>query len=252
MSKESLSVLVPVYNEKLFVRESLKRLEILITSQYLEFVQIIVVNDGSTDGTAAILSELETEKIKFKNEKCKWLFLKHEKNQGKGKAIQTALKESKGTLTVIHDADLEYHPKDLLKMIPLFFNEKVDAVYGSRFLFSEYRKIFMFKHQLGNIFLTFLSNVISDLNLSDMETCYKMIRTDLFKSIPIESNDFRIEPEITIKLAKRKAVIFEVPISYSGRTYEEGKKINWKDGVRALMALVKFKFSDNIQKCPIK
>jgi hypothetical protein len=133
-------------------------------------------------------------------------------------------------------------------MMPVFVNEQADAVFGSRFLSGDYRRVLFFYHQLGNQFLTLLTNLITNYNMSDMETCYKAIRTPLFKSIPIESNDFRLEPEITIKLAKRRAKLFEVPIRYAGRTYEEGKKINWKDGVKALSAIIKFSFSRDIIK----
>ena len=143
-------------------------------------------------------------------------------------------------------ADLEYHPKDLLQIVKVFVQEEADAVYGSRFAGGELRRILFYRHEIGNKFLTFLSNLVTNLNLTDMETCYKAVRTPLLKSIPIESNDFRIEPELTIKLAKRRARIFEVPISYSGRTYEEGKKINWRDGILALIAILKFFCSDRI------
>ena len=149
-------------------------------------------------------------------------------------------------LCVIHDADLEYHPADLLKMVEVFVAEQADAVFGSRFLASEYRRVLFFRHELGNRFLTLLCNMVSDLNLSDMETCYKMVRTSLLKSIPLTGKGFEIEPEITIKLAKRGARIFEVPIRYAGRTYQEGKKIGWKDGVRAVTAILRFAWSDNI------
>ena len=146
---------------------------------------------------------------------------------------------------MIHDADLEYHPQDLLKMVQVFLAEEADAVFGSRFLASDYRRVLFFRHELGNRFLTLLSNLVSDLNLTDMETCYKMVRTDLLKSIPLVSTRFGIEPEITIKLAKRGARLFEVPIRYAGRTYLEGKKIGWKDGVRCLAAVVYFAFSNH-------
>ncbi|MBF0363103.1 MAG: glycosyltransferase [Oligoflexia bacterium] len=252
--KTSLSVLVPVYNEQYLVENSLDRLSVLNESPYLERVQVIVVNDASKDNTAKILENYKN-KVMTSNQpigevEFEWIFLKHNKNCGKGKAIQTALEKANCEITVIHDADLEYYPKDLLKMIPLFINkhENADVVYGSRFASSEYRKVLFFKHHLGNVFLTFLCNLVSDLNLTDMETCYKMIRTDLLKSIPITSNDFRIEPELTIKLAKRNAKIFEVPISYCGRTYQEGKKISWKDGVKALWIIFRTTFSDNIYR----
>ncbi len=159
----------------------------------------------------------------------------HEKNQGKGAAIRTALEHADTELVVIHDADLEYHPQDLLQMIELFLYEDADAVFGSRFMPGGYKRALFFRHELGNKFLTFLCDVVCDLNLTDMETCYKMVRADLLKSIPLKSATFDVEPELAIKLAKRGARIFEVPISYSGRTYAEGKKIGWRDGVRALV-----------------
>jgi len=242
-----LSVLVPVYNEQYLVEESIKRLLILRESPYLSGVQVIIVDDFSNDGTTDILNKLCKEfRSSQKDDFFQWIFLRHEKNQGKGKAIKTALDKATGDISIIHDADLEYHPQDILKMIPLFVEEHADAVYGSRFLVGDYRRALKFHHELGNKFLTFLSNLVTDINLTDMETCYKAINTRLFKSIPIESNDFTLEPEITIKLAKRGARIFEVPISYSGRDYQEGKKINWRDGFKALRGIMKYGLSDNI------
>jgi len=245
-TKLSLSILVPVYNEQYLVEASLERLESLADSEWLNRVRVIVVNDASTDQTAEVLKGIQ-EKIQQPGAtRLEWIFHEHEKNQGKGAAIRTALQFADTDLVVIHDADLEYHPQDLLKMIPLFAMEEADAVYGSRFLASDYRRVLFFRHSLGNKLLTLLTNLVTDLNLTDMETCYKMVRTDLLKSIPLESHRFGIEPEITIKLAKRDARIFELPIRYSGRTYGEGKKITWKDGVKALGALVKYGVSDRI------
>ncbi len=166
--------------------------------------------------------------------KTDWIFLRHERNGGKGTAVRTALALADGEYSVIHDADLEYHPKDILRIVEVFVREKADAVFGSRFAGGEARRVLLFRHQIGNKLLTFLTNLATNLNLTDMETCYKAVRTDLLRSIPIVSNDFRLEPELTIKLAKREARIFEVPISYSGRTYQEGKKIGWRDGFQAL------------------
>lgn len=243
--KTSLSVLVPVFNEQYLVEESLRRLLVLKDSPYLEKVQVIIINDGSTDNTGQVIEKF-LKQFSSKNDHFEWKYIAHARNSGKGNAIQDGLKEADCDITIIHDADLEYHPKDILRMIPLFIEEGADAVYGSRFAVHEYRRVLLFKHELGNRFLTFLSNIITNLNLTDMETCYKAVRTDLLKSIPITSNDFRIEPELTIKLAKRDAKIFEVPINYSGRTYQEGKKINWKDGLKALLAILKFGFSDDI------
>ena len=245
MKKTSLSVLVPAYNEEYLIEESLNRLFVLEDSPYLSQIQVIVVNDGSKDGTAEILDRLSKE-LPQKSDRFDWIFISHETNRGKGKAIQTALNEATCEISIIHDADLEYFPKDIIRMIPLFVEEGADAVYGSRFMVHEYRRILMFRHELGNKFLTFLSNLVSNLNLTDMETCYKAVRTLLLKSIPIKSNDFRLEPELTIKLAKRDARIFEIPINYSGRTYLEGKKISWRDGLKGLWAIMKFGFSDDI------
>jgi glycosyltransferase involved in cell wall biosynthesis len=242
----TLSILVPVYNEQYLVRPSLERLKLLADSPLLERIEVIVVDDGSTDRTKAILREIESSEGAQSGRKLNLTFVYHETNQGKAAAIRTALQRATAELTVIHDADLEYHPLDLLKMAQVFLEEQADAVFGSRFLASEYRRVLFFRHQLGNHFLTLLCNVVSDLNLTDMETCYKMVRTSLLKTIPLVGARFEIEPEICIKLAKRGARIFEVPIRYAGRTYQEGKKIGWKDGVRAIKAVIRFGISDNI------
>src|SRR5712692_329311 len=243
----TLAVIVPVYNEQFLVEASLTRLEILAESDLLQRVRVIVVDDGSTDQTPVLLRRFEeARKERADGHRLEWIFLQHEKNRGKGAAIQTALAYADTDLTVVHDADLEYHPRDLLKMIPLFVQEDADAVFGSRFLAGEYKRVLFFRHSLGNKLLTFLCNLVSDLNLTDMETCYKMVRTAFLKSIPLESRNFGIEPELTIKLAKRGARIFEIPISYSGRTYLEGKKINWKDGFRALAAIIQYALSGRI------
>ena len=245
-SKLSLAILVPVYNEQYLVESSLKRLESLAASPWLGRVRVVVVNDASTDQSDEVLQGLRESFERPGTTGLEWIFLTHEKNQGKGAAIRTALQHADTDLVVIHDADLEYHPEDLLKMVPLFATEDADAVYGSRFLASDYRRVLFFRHSLGNKFLTLLTNIVTDLNLTDMETCYKMVRTNLLKSIPLESDRFGFEPEVTIKLAKRDARIFELPIRYSGRTYGEGKKITWKDGIKALGALVKYGISDRI------
>jgi glycosyltransferase involved in cell wall biosynthesis/phospholipid N-methyltransferase len=243
----SLSVLVPVYNEQYLVATSLARLEILETSPHLDKIQVIVVDDCSSDGTAEVLREFQA-KLDPKNPKFEWVFLRHERNGGKGAAIRTALERATGAITVIHDADLEYHPRDLLRIVKVFEEEGADAVFGSRFAGGEARRALLYRHELGNRLLTFLTNWVTNVNLTDMETCYKAVRTDLLKSIPLTSNDFRLEPELTIKLAKREARIFEIPISYSGRTYQEGKKINWRDGVRALWAILRFALSDAVYR----
>jgi glycosyltransferase involved in cell wall biosynthesis len=244
--KLSIAILVPVYNEQYLVETSLKRLEVLADSPWLDRVRVIVVNDASKDQTGEVLRNIRERLAQPGETRLEWIFQEHEKNQGKGAALRTAIQFVDTDLVVIHDADLEYHPEDLLKMIPLFVSEEADAVYGSRFLASDYRRVLFFRHSLGNKLLTLLTNIVTDLNLTDMETCYKMMRASLLKSIPLESDRFGFEPEITIKLAKRDARIFELPIRYSGRTYTEGKKITWKDGVKALGALLKYKISDRI------
>ncbi len=248
----SLSVLVPVYNEQHLVAASLERLAVLATSPLLERLQVVVVDDCSTDRTPEVLAalrarrEAEAAAPGGAGARTEWRFLRHERNRGKGAAIQTALREATGTVSVIHDADLEYHPVDLLRFLPLFEEEGADAVFGSRFAGGAARRALLFRHELGNRLLTFLTNWVTNVNLTDMETCYKAVRTDLLRSIPLVSNDFRLEPELTIKLAKREARIFEVPIRYSGRTYQEGKKIDWRDGVRALLAILRFWWSDEV------
>ena len=243
----TLSVIVPAYNEQYLVGTSLARLRVLGESPLLEMVKVIVVDDGSSDATAQAIADFrESLESGPTDPKFSWIWIRHEKNQGKGAAIRTGLSHVDTELVVVHDADLEYHPRDLLQMVELFLNEDADAVFGSRFMPGGYKRALFFRHALGNKFLTFLCDVVCDLNLTDMETCYKMVRAGLLKSIPLESSTFDVEPELAIKLAKRGARIFEVPISYSGRTYGEGKKIGWKDGARALWAILRYALSDRI------
>jgi len=259
----SLSILVPAYNEQYLVVNSLARLEVLERSEHLERVQVIVVDDCSRDRTSEVLRSFASSrgltwhdegriekgvelKGYGKRGKLEWVFLRHVLNGGKGAAVRTALAEADAEIAVIHDADLEYHPRDLHRIVKVFLEEEADAVFGSRFAGGEARRALFFRHEIGNRFLTFLTNWVTNVNLTDMETCYKAVRTALLKSIPIVSNDFRMEPELTIKLAKREARIFEVPISYSGRTYQEGKKIDWRDGIRALWAILRFALSDRV------
>ena len=248
----SLSVLVPVFNEQHVVAASLSRLAILEGCDFLSSIEVIVVDDGSTDRTAQVLSDFARERETFSTNgsasKIRWKFHRHPKNLGKGAAIRTAIGMATGDVTVIHDADLEYHPRDLVNLLRVFVEQHADAVYGSRFAGGLVRRVLLYRHQVGNRLLTLLCNLLSNLNLTDVWTCYKAIRTPLLKSIPLVSDDFGIEPEITIKLAKREAIIFEVPISYFGRTYDEGKKIGWRDGIRALRAMLRFAISDAIYR----
>jgi glycosyltransferase involved in cell wall biosynthesis len=245
-STTSLSVIVPAYNEQHLVALSLDRLRAIGQSPLLDRVRVIVVDDGSSDGTAAALEQFSRSLQDAPAANLDWTFVRHPVNQGKAAAIRTGLMYADTELTVIHDADLEYHPQDLIKMAKVFLQEPADAVFGSRFLTGEYRRVLFFRHEIGNRLLTTMSNIVSDLNLTDMETCYKMVRTELLKSIPLVARGFAIEPEITIKLAKRGARIFEVPIRYSGRTYQEGKKIGAKDGFRAIAAILRFACSDHV------
>lgn len=265
----SLSVLVPVFDEQHLVAASLARLEVLPGSPHLERVQVVVVDDSSRDATPEVLRRFAAERgialapaspaaprgrgrpeaeLRGRGEHggIEWIFLRHLRNGGKGAAVRTALSRAECAISVVHDADLEYHPGDLLKIVKVFVEEDADAVFGSRFAGGEARRALLFRHELGNRLLTFLTNLVTNVNLTDMETCYKAVRTGLLRSIPLVSNDFRIEPELTIKLAKREARIFEVPIRYSGRTYQEGKKIGWTDGVLALGAMLRFWISDRI------
>jgi glycosyltransferase involved in cell wall biosynthesis len=234
----TLSVLMPVYNERFLVEESVRRV-LAFRHPWVTGINLIVVDDYSSDGTRDILRRLREAHPEI-------TLIEHPQNLGKGAAIRRALSEAKGELSVIHDADLEYYPEDWALMLRPFLESNADAVFGSRLLSSDYRRVLYFWHSVGNHLLTLLSNMMTDLNLTDMETCYKMVRTELLKSIPIRSNDFRIEPELTAKLAKRGAIIYEVPIRYSGRTYREGKKIGLKDGFFALMAILKWKLIDDI------
>jgi len=243
----TLSVIVPVYNEQYLVEASLARLRVLGDTPLLEAVKIIVVDDGSSDGTPEALDRFRAAlESQEPDPKLRWVWVRHGRNGGKGAAIRTGLTHVDTELVVIHDADLEYHPHDLPKMVEVFLIEGADAVFGSRFMAGGYKRALFFRHALGNKFLTFLCDLVCDLNLTDMETCYKMVRADLLKSIPLESAMFDVEPELAIKLAKRGARIFEVAISYSGRTYREGKKIGWKDGVRAIWAIFHYAMSGHI------
>ena len=222
-----LSVIVPAYNEAATVETALKRIrEVQLR------LEIIVVNDASTDGTREILAQLEEQRLVDR-------VLHHEKNRGKGAAIRTGIAAATGDVVVVQDADLEYDPQDLPALLLPLRSRQADAVYGSRFQGGPHRVLY-FWHYVGNRVLTLLSNMFTNLNLTDLETCYKLVRSDLMKKLPLASNRFGFEVEITARLAQARARIWEIPISYSGRTYAEGKKITWRDGVAALFHILRY------------
>jgi glycosyltransferase involved in cell wall biosynthesis len=233
-----VSIVVPVYNERYLVGESLRRV-LAVESPLIDRLDLIVVDDGSTDGSREILRELAAREPRID-------YVEHDRNRGKGAAVRTGIARARGAVTLIHDADLEYDPRDIPALLRPFLEASADAVFGSRFLGGEYRRVLYFAHTLGNRLITFSADFFTDLNLTDVETCYKAVRTRLLQSIPIRSNDFRLEIELTFKLAKRGARIFEVPISYAGRTYEEGKKIGIFDGVLAFLAMLRWWIVDDI------
>lgn len=242
-----LSIIVPIFNERYFFEPSLKRILNLAGSPFISKIQIVIVDDCSTDLEEGILERVVSGLPRSLNDTSfEWILLRHPRNMGKGQAIQTAIERLEGDITIIHDSDLEYDPKDIISILEVFVSEDADAVFGSRFLPARFKRALYFRHELGNKIITLLVDLVTDLNLTDVETCYKCVRTDLLKSIPLVSKDFRIEVELVIKLAKRDAKIFEVPISYHGRTYAEGKKINWVDGVLTLFAIARFAYSDHI------
>ncbi len=221
-----LSVVIPVYNEISTVEHLLRRVREVPLS-----LEVIVVDDGSTDGTRDLLPKLEGTLIDK--------LVMHEKNAGKGAALRTGFEHATGDVVVVQDADLEYDPRELPMLLRPVLEGRADAVYGSRFLGGPHRVLF-FWHSVGNKVLTLLSNMFTDLNLTDMETCYKMVRRELLQSLPLSANRFGIEPELTARLAQAGARIYELPISYDGRSYAEGKKIGWKDGVSALWCIFKY------------
>ena len=224
-----LSVVMPVYNERDTIEGMIARVVAVPNLR----IELIVVDDGSKDGTSDILRGLQG-KYPFK------LFQKP--NGGKGSALRLGFKEVTGDLVVIQDADTEYSPEEFPELIELIVQGRADVVYGSRFLGRH--RVFLFTHYLGNLFLTFLTNVLYNTMLTDMETCYKAMRIEVLRSFSLDSNGFGIEPELTAKIFKRGFRVYEVPITYDGRGYEEGKKITWRDGVVALWVLVKYRFTE--------
>lgn len=235
MKIKKLSILIPAYNEAETIAEILDRInEVRLTDDIEK--EVVIVNDCSTDNTEKIVSEYIKSHsgmtIKYAN---------HKYNKGKGAALHIAIKIATGDYVVIQDADLEYDPQEYKRLLKPVINADADVVYGSRFVGSEPHRILFFWHSLGNKFLTVLSNMLTDLNLTDMETCYKLFRRNLLKSIRLKEKRFGFEPEITAKISRIPDIkIYEVGISYYGRTYKEGKKINWMDGIRAVYCILKY------------
>ncbi len=229
MDNFKLSVIIPVYNEKATIEEILRRVQCVKLDK-----EIVLVDDFSTDGTREILQNLS------QNGELRILF--HPRNRGKGAAIRTALEHATGDIIIIQDADLEYDPEDYHQVIRPILAGKAKVAYGSRFL-GEHKAMY-FWHTVGNKMLTLVTNVLFDSTLTDMETCYKAFATEVIKPLKIKANRFEFEPEITAKVLKRGHRIYEVPISYDGREFDEGKKITWKDGFKALFHLVKYRFVD--------
>lgn len=237
-----LSILIPVYNERAVVERSIEQVLAAPLPEDMER-ELIVVDDCSQDGTGAILDKLAARDPRIR-------LFRHEVNQGKGAAIRTAIRHATGDFALIQDADLEYDPNEYPRLLAPLLAGHADAVFGSRYLAGDQMRVLPFWHSNINALLTTVSNVFSNLSLTDMETCYKVFRTDLLKSIPIRSDRFGIEPELTMKAAKRRLRIYEVPISYHGRTHEEGKKIGWRDGLNAFRVILKFWLIDDLYSQP--
>lgn len=229
-----ISILIPVYNEVHFLPQILSRVE-AVDFCGLE-TEIVIVDDGSTDGSRDLLETLESS--------GQYRIVYHDKNRGKGAALRTAIKHATGDIIAIQDADLEYDPKDYPDLIRLIVEGRADVVYGSRLSAGKPVRAFNVWHYFGNRFLTLLTNILYNTTLTDMETCYKAFRADVIKNVTIRSNRFDFEPEITAKVLKQGCRLYEAPISYFGRNFDEGKKITWRDGIWAMWTLVKYRFVD--------
>ena len=230
---KKLSVIIPVYNEEKTV---VKLIKAVLAVRLPLSKELIVVNDGSSDSTAKVLAGIKNRQIKIINQKV---------NCGKGAAIRTGLKIASGDILVIQDADLEYDPREYKILLAPILAGKADAVFGSRFAGSGPHRVLYFWHMIGNSLLTLMSNTLTNLNLSDMETCYKMFTREVARKIKLEEDRFGLEPELTAKIAKMNCRIYEVGISYSGRSYDEGKKIGWKDGLWAIWCIIKYNLLDD-------
>jgi glycosyltransferase involved in cell wall biosynthesis len=229
---EILSIVIPVFNEVHTIAEIVRRVQ-EVSLPGIEGREIVIVDDYSTDGTRDILSAYKDQtgiKIVFQD-----------RNRGKGAALRTGIAQTTGNFVLIQDADLEYDPQEYPKLLAPLLAGKADVVYGSRFAGGESKRVLYYWHSVGNRFLTTLSNMFTNINLTDMETCYKMFRGEVIRNLRIEEDRFGFEPEVTSKVARMGCRIYEVGISYSGRTYAEGKKINWKDGVRAIWCILKYR-----------
>jgi len=238
-----LSVIMPVYNELRFIDEAVERV-LQVSTPDVRRLHLIVVDDGSNDGTDVkirALVEKHGDRITS---------VRHAHNGGKGAAVRTGIAHASGDVTLIQDADLEYDPQDIPRLMVPFVRDGADAVIGSRFVGFGRTRVLYYWNAIANRILTMLTDFVTNVNLTDMECGYKAVRTPLLQSIPLRSNDFRIEPELVIKLAKRGARIFEVPVSYSGRTYDEGKKIGWVDGLRAIAAILHWWIVDDLHVKP--
>ncbi len=234
-----LTVLIPVFNEINTIAETLRRVWNVRFPK-----EVIVIDDGSTDGSREFLAQLKTAADPGEDYLNDLKVILKPSNQGKGAAIRSALPHITGNIVIIQDADLEYSPDDYLRLLDPILTGKADVVYGTRFYGSQAHRVLYFWHYIGNQMVTFFANMLTTLNLSDMEVGYKVFRSRVLKNINIRSKRFGFEPEITMKVAKKKCRIYEVPISYHGRTYEEGKKITWKDGIAAFYFLVRFRLTD--------
>ena len=234
-----LSVLVPVYNEERTLEELVRRVRAVQLPK-----EIILVDDGSKDRSREILARLKEQNDRANDPLNQMKVFLQPENQGKGAALKTAISHVTGDVVIVQDADLEYDPKDYPSLLEPIQDGSADVVYGTRFAGGGAHRVMFFWHSLGNRTLTLLSNMLTNLNLSDMEVGYKVFRAEALKGIELKSNRFGFEPEITVKLAKKGYRFYEVPISYHGRTYEEGKKITWKDGIAALYYMIRFRFGD--------